>query len=64
MGHTATGDLVHNCPHKELPLLHILSHLNPTHITPYTFKVILILYSHLRLGVPIFFPSGFPIKTL
>ena len=43
---------IHKCP----PPVHILSQLHPRH-TPTSWRSILILSSHLRLGV---FPSGFP----
>jgi len=54
-------------PHsKECGNAPILNQMNPIH-TPYTTteKSILILFSHLRLGLPsCFFPSRFPTRTL
>jgi hypothetical protein len=53
---------IHKCP----PPVPILSQLDPVH-TPYptSRRSILILSSHLRLGLPSsLFPSGFPIKIL
>ena len=48
----------HNCP----PPVPILSQLDPVHTPhPISWRSILILSSHLRLGL---FPSGFPTKTL
>ena len=51
----------HNCP----PPVPILSQINPVHAPhPTSWKYILI-FSHLRLGLPSgIFPSGFPTKTL
>jgi hypothetical protein len=53
---------IHKCP----PPLSILSQLKPAHIShPTYWRSILILFSHLRLGLPdSLFPSGFPTKTL
>jgi hypothetical protein len=53
---------IHNCP---LPVS-ILSQPNPVHTPhPTSLRSILMLSSHLRLGLPIgLFPSGFPTKTL
>ena len=50
------------CP----PPVPVLSQINPVHAPPPTsWRSILILSSHLRLGLPSsLFPSGFPIKTL
>jgi hypothetical protein len=52
----------HNCP----PSVPILSQLHPVPTTPSNFwRSILILSSHLRLGLPNgLFPSGFPTNTL
>jgi len=53
---------IHKCP----PPVPILSHINPVH-APYqnSWRSILILYSHLCLGLPSgLFPSDFPTKTL
>ena len=52
----------HKCP----PPVPILSQLHPVPTTPPTsWRSILILYSHLRLGFPNgLFPSGFPTNTL
>ena len=57
---------VHYLIHKCHPPVPILSQLDPVHIQhPTSWSSILILSSHLRLGLPSgFFPSGFPTKTL
>ena len=48
---------IHTCP----PPVPILSHINPY---PTSWRYILILSSHRRLGLPSgLFPSGFPTKT-
>ena len=54
---------IHKCP----PTVPILSQLDPVHTHPHTtsWRSILILSFHLRLGLPSgLFPSGFPTKTL
>ena len=51
----------HKCP----PPLPILSHLHPVTTTPTSWRSILILSSHRRLGLPnVLFPSVFPTRTL
>ena len=57
---------VHYRTHKCPPPVPILSLINPTHAThPTSLRFILILYSHLGLGLPSgLFPSVFPTQTL
>jgi hypothetical protein len=57
---------VHHRVNKSLPLLPILSQINSIHTIPsYLSKIILILFTHLRLGLPSgLFPSGFPTNIL
>ena len=55
---------VHYRTHKRPPPVSILGQPNPGHI-PTFWRSILILSTHLRLGLPSgLFPSGFPTKTL
>ena len=55
---------VHYRTHKLPPTVSILGQPNPVHI-PTSHRSILILSTHLRLGLPNgLFPSGFPTKTL
>ena len=57
---------VHYCPYISLPLVPIFSKSYPiSRITTYLPQTILILFSHLCLGLPKgLSPSGFPTKTL
>ena len=57
---------VHYHTHKRPPPFSILGQPNPVHIpTSHSWRSILILSTHLRLGLPIgLLPSGFPTKTL
>jgi hypothetical protein len=58
--------MVHYRSHKRPPPVSILSQLDPVHPPhPTSWRSILILSSHLRLGLPSdLFPSGFPTNTL
>ena len=57
---------VHYRTHKRSPPVSILGQPNPVHIpTPTSWRAILILSTHLHLGLPSgLLPSGFPSKTL
>jgi hypothetical protein len=58
---------VHNCIHKSSPPVPILSQIDSVHGPPHptSRRFILILSSHLRLGLPSDLPpSGFPTKAL
>ena len=56
---------VHYHIHKRPPPVSILGQPNPVHIPTSHLPEILILSTHLRLGLPSgLFPSGFPTKTL
>jgi hypothetical protein len=51
--------------HKSPPLVPILSWINPVHTTPFYLRSILILSTHLQLGLSSgLFPSGLPTKIL
>jgi len=66
ISHILWNPKVHYRIHKCLPPVPILSQLDPVHTPhPTSWRSILILSSHLSLGLPSgLFPSGFPTKTL
>jgi hypothetical protein len=56
---------IHYRVHKSPPLDFILSQINPVHTTPSYLRSILIVSTHIRLGLPSGpFPYGFPTKIL
>ena len=64
--HILWNPKIHYCIHKCPPLVPNMSHFDPVHTPhPTSWRFILILSSHLHLGLPsVLFPSGFPTKTL
>ena len=68
ISHLLWNPKVHNCNHKILPPVPLLSQINPVHAPlphPTLWRPILILSSHLYLGLSSgLFPSGFPTATL
>ena len=62
---TLWNSKVHHRIHKCPPSVSILGQLHPASTPPTSRRSILILYSHLRLGLPSgLFSSGFPTRTL
>jgi hypothetical protein len=57
---------IHCLIHKSPPMVHILKQINPVRTIPfYLSKIYLILFCHLRLGLPSgLFLSGFPTQIL
>jgi hypothetical protein len=56
---------VHHRVHKSPPLVPILSQFDPVHTIPSYLRSILILSTHLRIGLTNgLFPSGFPTNIL
>jgi hypothetical protein len=56
---------VHYCIHKSPPTIRILSQIHPIHTILSCLRSILILPTHLRLGLPsVLFPSCFPTNIL
>jgi hypothetical protein len=56
---------VHYHVHKSPPLVPILTQIEPVHTIPFSLRSILLMSTHLRLGLPIsLFPSSFPTNNL